>query len=162
MADFFSNLKKNLTETAEIVAKKTGEVADVVAKKTEQTVEVTKIKNQIRTMEKNNERDLLDMGKMIYESFKKGEEVCDCFKELCEAIVEREAAIEELNEEVAELKGKGVCPECKTYIDTDAAFCSKCGASLEQPVEVVDAEVVDTEDFVEVVEVVAEDVFEEE
>ena len=42
MADFFGNLKKNLTEVADVVAKKTGEVADVVAKKTEQTVEVTK------------------------------------------------------------------------------------------------------------------------
>ena len=73
MADFFGNLKKNLTEVADVVAKKTGEVADVVAKKTEQTVELTKLKNQIRTMERNNERDFTDIGKMIYESYKKGE-----------------------------------------------------------------------------------------
>ena len=155
MADFFGNLKKNLTETAELVAKKTGEVADVVAKKTEQTVEVTKIKNQIRTMEKNNERDLLDMGKMIYESFKKNEEVCDCFKELCEAIKEREDAIEKMNEEVAELKGKGVCPDCKAHVDPNASFCAKCGTKLEHTVEFVDVEVVDVED-------VAEEEFEEE
>ena len=65
MADFFSNLKEKLSEKAEVIAKKTEEVADVVAKKTEQTIDVQKIKNQIRTMERNNERDLLDIGKMI-------------------------------------------------------------------------------------------------
>lgn len=162
MADFFGNLKKNLTETAEMVAKKTGEVADVVAKKTEQTVEATKIKNQIRTMEKNNERDLLDMGKMIYENFKKGEEVCDCFKELCEAIKEREEAIEKMNEEVAELRGKGICLECKAHVDANAAFCAKCGTKLEHTVEFVDVEVVDIEDVEEVKAEVAEEEFEEE
>ena len=55
MAQFFENLKKIISEKAEVVTNKTGEVVDVVAKKTEQTVEVTKIRSQISTMERNNE-----------------------------------------------------------------------------------------------------------
>lgn len=161
MADFFGNLKKNLTETAEKVAKKTGEVADVVAKKTEDVVEVTKIKNQIRTMERNNERDLTDIGKMIYESYKNGEEVDEKFAELCAAIKEREEELVKLDKEVAELKGKDVCPECKNHVDNDAAFCPKCGAKVEREVEVVDVEVEDVNDIAEVVEEAAEEIIEE-
>lgn len=162
MADFFGNLKKNLTEVADVVAKKTGEVADVVAKKTEQTVEVTKIKNQIRTMERNNERDLTDIGKMIYESYKNGEEVDAKFVELCAAIKDREEEIVKMDKEVAELKGKDVCPECKSHVDADAVYCPKCGAKVED-VEVVDVEVEDANEYAEVVETAAEEVvFEEE
>ncbi len=161
MADFFGNLKKNLTETAEKVAKKTGEVADVVAKKTEDVVEVTKIKNQIRTMERNNERDLTDIGKMIYESYKNGEEVDEKFVELCAAIKDREVEMIKLDKEVAELKGKDVCPECKNHVDNDAAFCPKCGAKVEREVEVVDVEVEDVNDIAEVVDEVAEEIVEE-
>lgn len=162
MADFFGSLKKNLTETAEKVAKKTGEVADVVTKKTEQTVEVVKIKNQIHTMERNNERDLTDIGKMIYESYKKGEDVGEQFAELCAAIQEREEEMAKLDKDLAELKGKDVCPECKTHVDTDSVYCPKCGAKVDD-VEIVDVEVEDANDFAEVVEAEAEEVvFEEE
>lgn len=153
MADFFGNLGKIISEKAEIVAKKTEEAVDVVAKKTEQTVEVQKIKNQIRTMEKNNERDLTDMGKMIYESFKKGEEVDERFKELCEAIKEREASIEEMNEEVAELKGKEVCPGCKSHVEAGAAFCSKCGAKVADSIFEEEEIIVEAEEVAEVEEV---------
>ena len=70
---------------------------------------------------------------------------------------------DELKEEVAELKGKDVCPGCKNHVDADAAFCPKCGAKVEDDVEVVDVEVEDANDFAEVVENVAEEVvFEEE
>ena len=162
MADFFGNLKKNLSETAEKVVKKTGEVADVVAKKTEEVVEVTKIKNQIRTMERNNERDLLDIGKMIYEAFKNGDEVEDRFTELCVAIKEREDEIVKMDKDVAELLGKDVCPGCKTHVDNNAAFCPKCGAKVEAEVEIVDAEVEDVNDIAEVVEEIADEIIDEE
>ena len=68
-----------------------------------------------------------------------------------------------MNEEVAELKGKGLCPECKNHVDPNAAFCAKCGTKLEQTVEFVNVEIVDVDDFAEeVVEEVAEEEFEEE
>lgn len=137
MADFFGNLKENLesigkviSEKADVVGKKTGEVVDAVAKKTEQTVEAQKVKSQIRTMERNNERDYQDIGKMIYERYKKGETVDEQYVELCEAIKAREQEIKKRREEVAELKGLDVCPKCKAHVETDASFCPKCGAKI--------------------------------
>ncbi len=139
MANFFDELKEFISEKAkvagkkteevvEVVSKKTGEVVEVVSKKTEQTVEVQKIKSQIRTMERNNERDYQDIGKMIYERFKKGEEVDAQFVELCEAIQEREEEIDKAKEDVAEWKGLSVCPACRAHIEAGASFCPKCGA----------------------------------
>lgn len=135
MADFKQNLEmlgKLISEKAEVVSKKTGEVVDAVAKKTEQTVEVTKIKSQISTMERNNERDLKDIGKMIYERYSKGEVVDSEFIELCEAIAEREDSISKAKEEIAGLKGFDVCPACTAHLETGANFCAKCGAKMQE------------------------------
>ena len=143
MVEFFENLGevisgkakevgKKTEEVMDVVAKNTGEVVDVVAKKTEQTVEVQKIKCQIRTMEKNNERDYQDMGKMIYEKFSKGEEIDAVYIELCEAIKARDEEIEKANESVAQLKGFATCPECKTHIDENVVFCPKCGTKIKE------------------------------
>lgn len=138
MADFKQNLEnlgKLISEKAEVVSKKTGEVVDAVAKKTEEAVEMTKIKSQISTMERNNERDFKDIGKMIYERYKKGEVVDAEFIELCESIAEREDSIRKSKEEIAGLKGLEVCPSCDAHLDADANFCPKCGAKLEEEVE---------------------------
>ena len=66
MADFFGNLKGNLESLGKTISEK----AEVVSKKTEEAVEIQKIKSQIRVMERNNERDFEDIGKIIYERFK--------------------------------------------------------------------------------------------
>ena len=131
MAGFFGDLGKIISEKAEVVTKKTGEVVDVVAKKTEQTVEVQKIKAQIHTMERNNDRDFKDIGKMIYDKFKNGEGADAEYIELCDAIAEREASIAKAKEEIAKIKGLDVCPECESHIEPDATFCPKCGAKVE-------------------------------
>lgn len=150
MADFFGNLGKIISEKAEVVTRKTEEVVDVVAKKTEKTVEVQKIKSQIRVMERNNERDFTDIGKMIYDKFKKGEAVDPQFIELCEAIEEREESIDKANREVAELKGLDVCSGCKEHLEPGVAYCPKCGTKVEDSViEIVDEDDAEDDDIVE-------------
>ena len=128
MADFFDNLKDFVSETAEIVSKKTGEVAEIVVQKTEKTVEVQKLKSQIHVMKRNNDRDYRDIGKMVYDRFKNGEEVDPQFAELCEVIVEREDAIEAAKETIADLKGFDVCSDCGAHVEPGAKYCSGCGA----------------------------------
>lgn len=130
MANFFQDLGKMISEKAEVVTKKTGEVVDVVAKKTEQTVEIQKIKSQIHVMERNNDRDYKDIGKMIYDKFKNGEGADAEYIELCDAIAEREESIAKAKEEIAKIKGLDVCPECESHIEPDASFCPKCGAKV--------------------------------
>ncbi len=151
MADFFGNLKENLESLGKTISEK----AEVVSKKTEEAVEVQKIKSQIRVMERNNERDFQDIGKIIYDQFKKGKVVDSEFVELCEAIEDREASIDEYKKQVAEIKGLDVCPNCKEHVEPSVVFCPKCGVKIEQ-------ESYDEDQFVdEVVEAAVEEAAEE-
>ncbi len=131
MANFWQNFKSIVMEKAGTVKEKAGDVASVVAKKTEQTVEVQKIKNRIYIMERNNEKDFKDIGKMIYDRFKKGEGVEGEYIELCDNIAEREAAIVKAKEVIAGIKGLDVCPQCDSHIDPAAKFCPNCGWEVE-------------------------------
>ena len=136
------------------MAKKTEEAVEVVAKKTEETVEVQKIKSQIRVLERNNERDFQDIGKIIFERYQKGKVIDTEFVELCEAIEEREESIDNYKKQVAEIKGLDVCPNCKEHVEPSVVFCPKCGAKIEQ-------ESYDDDEFVEeVVEGTAEEIVE--
>ena len=151
MADFFENLKGNLESLGKTISEK----AEVVSKKTEEAVEIQKIKSQIRVMERNNERDFQDIGKIIYDQFKKGKVVDSEFVELCEAIEDREASIDEYKKQVAEIKGLDVCPNCKEHVEPSVVFCPKCGVKIEQ-------ESYDEDQFVdEVVEAAVEEAAEE-
>ncbi len=138
MTDFFANLEdlgkkisKKAGKTVDVVAKKTGEAVDVITKKAGETVEITKIKSQISTMERNNERDYKDIGKMIYEKYKKGEVVDSEFVEFCEVISEREDRICKAKEEIAKVKGLDICPKCDASFEEGTNFCPKCGANLD-------------------------------
>ena len=61
----------------EDLGKKLGETAEKVTTKTGEYIEVQKIKNQIRALERSNDRDFADMGKMAYDRFCAGEKVGD-------------------------------------------------------------------------------------
>lgn len=145
MADFFGNLKENLESLGKTISEK----AEVVSKKTEEAVEVQKIKSQIRVMERNNERDFQDIGKIIYDQFKKGKVVDTEFVELCEAIEEREASIDDYKKQVAEIKGLDVCPNCKEHVEPSVVFCPKCGVKIEQESYDEDAFVDEVDEVVE-------------
>lgn len=124
-------VSKKTGEVVEVVANKTGEVVEVVANKTEQTIEVQKIKSQIHVMRRSNDRDFKDIGKMIYHKYKKGEEVEEQYKELCEAIEERENCIVEAKAEIAKIKGLDVCPNCEAPLAVGAKYCQKCGTEIQ-------------------------------
>ena len=163
MADFFKDLGSKLGDFGKVISEK----AEVVSKKTEDTIEIQKMKSQIRGMERSNERDFQDMGEMIYEQFKKGKAIDSDFMELCEAIEEREAEMETLNKQVAEIKGLDVCKNCQEHLDASVVFCPKCGTKVDQEVvaeeafedgEVVAEEAIFDEPEVVEAELVEEDV----
>ena len=94
MADFFS-----------VLGKKISDVAEDLEKKTEDTLEVQKIKSNIRSLKRANERDFMDIGKMVYDKFHDGEISGIDYVTLCEAIEKREEEIERQEEEVKKIKG---------------------------------------------------------
>jgi len=87
MADFFEQLGKKISD-----------VAEDFGKKTEDTLEVQRIKSQIRSLDRANERDYIEIGKKIYQKFKAGE-VADL-----ESIEKREEEAAQCQEEIRKIQ----------------------------------------------------------
>ena len=56
MADFFEEFGRMVSDVASDITKKTGD-----------TLEIQKIKSNVRSLKRANERDLADIGRMVYE-----------------------------------------------------------------------------------------------
>ena len=93
MADFFEDLGKKITEVADDLGRKAG-----------QTIETQKLKSQVRSLRRANERDYLDIGRMVYEKFQDGELFGTDFITICEAIEKRDEEIEKKETELDKFK----------------------------------------------------------
>lgn len=164
MSNLFERL--NLEEVGKKISDTLTETAGTVGKKTEEIVSVQKLKSQIRTLQRSNEREYMDIGKMIYEKFQSGGEISGEYAAICEEIQKREQEIEDAMKQIAEIKGIGVCSNCQTALNKGMAFCPTCGQKVEkQPydVDAEDVEEVDSEleDDFEPEDVVTEEIVEE-
>lgn len=126
MEKFYNSLKENLGNFTSALT----ETAEIVVQKTEDGIEVQKIKSQIRVLERNNDRDYQDIGKMLYERFCKGEVEDASIAELCENIKEREKTIEGYIKQVERMKGMNLCRNCKEHVDLKSTYCPNCGAKI--------------------------------
>lgn len=77
-----------------------GEVVNDLGKKTEDTIEVQKIKSEIRSLNRGNDRDYIDIGKTIMERYQSGEVIDGDMAALCEAIAARNERIKEYEENI--------------------------------------------------------------
>ena len=92
MADFFEEFGRMVSDVASDITKKTGD-----------TLEIQKIKSNVRSLKRANERDLADIGRMVYESG----EVSDMdYVTLCEEIEKRDEEIEKQEEEIVKIQGE--------------------------------------------------------
>lgn len=73
MKSFFEDLGKKIGETTETVTSKAGEM-----------MEIQRLRGQIRTLERGNEADMLEMGRFLYEKYRAGEEMDEQVQMLCE------------------------------------------------------------------------------
>ena len=94
MADFFEELGKKISD-----------VASDIGKKTEDTIEIQKLKSNIRGLQRANERDLIDIGRMVYEKFKDSEISDLDYVVMGEAIEKRDKEMERLEDEIDRIKG---------------------------------------------------------
>jgi len=130
---FFENISKKVTDTAKAAARKSGDL-----------MEVTKLNLNIGAEEDKIKRKFMEIGKTVYEAYKKGEELPYACRDLCEKVKEYERNIEEMKAKVLQLKGLKNCPSCGAELDEEFAYCPKCGAKQEVPAEQTQTE--DSED----------------
>ena len=118
--DFFGSLGETLTKTAKELSGRAEEV-----------YETQRLKNKISGEERQIEKAMADLGRIIYKRDKKEIPVDDAQKALCEQIDQRMEQIEKYKTDISELKvkNKRFCPSCGSPLAKDDAFCSQCGAA---------------------------------
>ena len=100
MAGFFDDLGKRLSETA-----------SDLGKKAEDTMEIQKKKSDIRSLGRANDRDYMDIGKIIFEKYHSGEVIDEDMAALCEAIDQRNAEVDKIQAEIDHINGNAVSDE---------------------------------------------------
>lgn len=120
MRTFWEDLSKRIGETAESVSNKAGEA-----------VEIQKMKNQIRTLERGSEEDLIDLGQMVYEYFEAGNAVGSEAEALCEAIQSRKQSIADYEKRIIAVRGEFACQHCGKIISNKMAYCPYCGEKMD-------------------------------
>ncbi len=87
------------------VTQRVKDVANDIGKKATDTMDITRIRNQIHSLQRDNDRDFIEIGKMVYEKYKSEESIDGDLTDLCGKIADRDAQIEEQQGEIDKIKG---------------------------------------------------------
>ena len=142
--DFFSKLGDSIVSATQEVGEKAKGMTDVA-----------KLQYEMRSKE--------DFLNKQYQENK--DAAPEAYTSLFEEVVAAQKRIEEIKEQIAYTKGGKACPKCGAVVSGSAAFCSKCGAKMDEDIfededEVVTEEKTD-EAAEETVETVSGEVVEE-
>lgn len=119
--------------------------------------EVRQLNGKINEAHKQIRNLYSEMGKKLYDHYK--EEALAGFEAEIHAISDKFVRIEELKEQIRQVKGVVLCPCCHMEVSATERFCSNCGNKMPEVFEIVDddeqvdAVVVESEDVTEPKEV---------
>ena len=114
---FFEELGKVISDKSKEAAGKVKDLTGVIQLKTRLSSEKEKVN-----------KAYIALGKAYYDKHEAsaGEEMSAEFETIRAGLIK----MAELEDEIAELEGTRVCAECGARVERNAAFCSKCGASM--------------------------------
>ncbi len=150
--DFFSKLGDSIVNVTQEVGEKAKGMTDIA-----------KLQYEMRTKEDFMNKQYQEIGKMFYDANK--ENVPEEYNSLFEEIEAAQKRVAEIKEQIAYTKGGKACPKCGAVVSGGAAFCSTCGAKMDE--DIFEEEEVDTDEKTEdaseeTVETVSGEVVEEE
>lgn len=129
----FSKLSNIAKDTAENVMNVTKEGASTVAKKSGELVEISKLNMNINSEEATIKTLYHKIGQVVFEKHEAGNYIDPELVEACNKILDIKRNISEMNEKISQLKNQKTCSACKSKLNLDVKFCSKCGAVQEVP-----------------------------
>ena len=117
--DLFGSIKQTITETA-----------GAVGKKSEEFVETQKMRNKVRTLQREIRKKYADVGEIVYKRYVDGDTMDEELTGHCEVVMGLQKELAECKESMAAKQGKNVCPACGISNPKDAVFCMYCGTEL--------------------------------
>ena len=117
--EFFDNLGKAISKTA-----------DMVVKKTDEFISIQKLRSHKSVLEAKLDNTFKRIGETVYEGRENGTEYPEEIERLCHEIdvLRREIAV--CKAEIAERKGEKICPDCGASVPKEACFCMQCGRTM--------------------------------
>lgn len=98
--DLFGSIKQTITETA-----------GAVGKKTEEFVETQKMRNKVRTLQREIRKKYADLGEIVYRRYVDGDTPDEELTGHCEVVMGLQKELAECKESMAAKQGKNVCPD---------------------------------------------------
>ena len=118
MANFWDDLGNTLTRKAK-----------GLSSRAENLYEIQKIRNKLSAQERMTETLMMDIGKLIYNSYEHGEAVDGEVGAICEEISQHMLEADHFRDAIAASKGEKFCPACHKAVMREASFCPYCGAA---------------------------------
>jgi len=106
------------------------QVTKTVIEKTNNIVNQTKLKFSISETKSKIKDIYTEIGKSVYENYKSTGEVIDDMEEKFAKIDAMTEEVNELKEQLYQLKENVKCPKCGAYNHSDDVYCSKCGERI--------------------------------
>ena len=97
---------------------------------TNNIVNQTKLKFSISETKSKIKDIYTEIGKSVYENYKSTGEVIDDMEEKFAKIDAMTEEVNELKEQLYQLKENVKCPKCGAYNHSDDVYCSKCGERI--------------------------------
>lgn len=127
--DFFDKLGRKATQTYNIAAEKTTKVA-----------KETKLKRKLNEIKNEIEEIYIQIGKQVYQKHINNEEIKieEEFLGKLNEIDIKAREVEDINNEILELKDKKRCPNCHSQIEYDYRYCPECGEKQDEKIKEVE------------------------
>ncbi len=125
-SELINKVKASATVAGEYASKKAAEIGE----KTSDAFNTGKL--NVKLFDLNTDMDVIykEIGKIIYASHSGEDTEAETLEAKLSQADEKMAEINEIKEQIAKLSASKKCPSCGKECESDAAFCSKCGASF--------------------------------
>ena len=106
------------------------EAAQQIGNKAGKIYDVSKLKLSAADVNNEISRRFEALGKALYRSRKDGTDIEQLLAENISGIDSAYERLERINQKIAEMKERSICPGCGVFVDKGDDFCPKCGAKM--------------------------------
>jgi len=122
---------KQFGSKAKDLSGKAGDRARDLTKKSSELIELTRMKHELRKMEKEMENNLAGIGALYYQQQTGRDSVDEELKRLIDATKELEIEMKDLEEQINTMQPDApVCSDCGKELPEGGRFCSYCGKKI--------------------------------
>lgn len=128
LIDTLEALSNSVKETVDTVLKATKEGASTVVKKSETIVEISKLTTLLNTKTTELSNTLKKIGEVVSLKHESSIYIDPDLVEYASEATSLKNELFTINQQILKLRNKSQCSICGEYLDSESAFCPKCGA----------------------------------